>query len=624
MATDVQTTPPRRRETAPQVSDALKQELLDLQSEVLARVAYGEPLASIVDFLCRRVEKFTGKSVCSVLTVDRDGLLHPLAAPSLPASFSQALEGLPIGPHVGSCGTAAYRGEDIEVRDIATDPRWADFEFLTLPLGLKACWSSPIKARDGHVIGTFAFYFHSARGPVDLERHIVAACTNLCAIAIEHQQIQQRLHDLAFVDALSGLSNRVSFDRRIKQAAEEDTPFALLLVDIDQLKSVNDTLGHVAGDALIRAVASRLETMGQSMEAFRLGGDEFALMVLGCRSEAAMADAAQHLISTIGAPFHHAHQTIIPSVTIGGILQAEEAVDVDTLRQNADFALYHGKETHRGGFVPFRAGMRTSISQRIKAVRVVGEALAEGRIIPHYQPIVRMDSAEVIGLEALARITDVQKALLAAKEFHEALTDSRIVYALTGQMLTRVAADLRRWLDMGIPFQHVGINVTTADFQRGDLEVRITDAFAQAGVPLKHIILEVNESVFMGTGDHMVAREVESLRAKGIRVALDDFGTGFASLTHLLNFPVDIIKIDKSFVDRIIDDRPSGVIVEAILDIARKLDIRVIAEGIETREQVDRLLSMGCVLGQGFHFARPASAGVTTDILCKFGQLSPI
>ncbi|MDP3896813.1 MAG: EAL domain-containing protein, partial [Mesorhizobium sp.] len=595
--------------------------LIDFQSEILEMVACGEPAATVADRLCRRVEAIAEGAICSVLTVDREGLIHPLAGPSLPAHYSHALDCAAIGESVGSCGTAAYRGEAVEVVDIENDPLWNDFKALALPVGLRACWSSPIKARDGRVIGTFAFYFRTCRGPNATERALVARCTHLCAIAIEQHDIRNRVHGMAYLDALSGLPNRASFNLRIRQVtAPGQPPFALLQIDLDYLKMINDTLGHASGDALIRGVATRLKAVRETMEAFRLGGDEFAVIVAGCDSEETMTQAARMLIAKISEPLQHEGHMITPDVTVGGVLHDGEGVDADTLCQNADFALYHGKETKRGGFVPFREGMRTAISQRMTVIANVGQALTEGRMLAHYQPIVRIDSGEIVGLEALARMRTVDGRIVAAGDFHEAMGDPRVAYNLTGSMLRKVAADTRAWLDMGIDFQHVGFNVAGADFQRGDLESRIAEAFAEAGVPLRHIILEVNETVFMGGHDNQVARQVERLRDKGMLVALDDFGTGHASLTHLLDFPVDIIKIDKTFVDRVVHDRQSIVIVEALIDVARKLGMKIVAEGIESAEQAERLVELGCVLGQGYRFAPPGSAAITAELLRCFSQ----
>ncbi len=598
-----------------------KPSLIDLLSDVLERIAYGERADTVADLLCRRAEMFAPDAICSVLLVDAEGKLKPLAAPSLPDAYSQALDGVAIGPVVGSCGTAAFLGEPVEVTDIEHDPLWAHFKALALPLGLRACWSTPIKARDGRVVGTFAFYFREPRGASDHERQIVARCTHLCAVLIENHEYRWRAHEQAFVDAMSGLPNRASFDLRLAQMIADRRRFALLFADLDHLKRVNDTLGHAAGDALIRVASTRLKSIDPQVEVFRLGGDEFAFIHAGCASEAMMDTTAQALIGAVCQPVEYHGMTLAPSLTVGGVFQGEAGFDKSTLYQNADFALYHAKEVNRGGFVAFRQGMRTTMTQRLRAMAEVDEALAEGRIVPHYQPIVRLDTAEIVGLEALARIRDRGGGLLEAAEFQIAFGDPRLAHALTTEMLQKVAADIRYWLGLNLPLQHVGFNVTTADLQKGDLESRISSAFGDAEEALEHLVLEVNEAVFVN--DDMVAAEIKSLRGKGILVALDDFGTGFASLTHLLKFPVDIMKIDKSFIDRIVDDASSAVIVQALLDIARKLGMRIVAEGVETKEQAETLLAMGCDLAQGYYFARPASAAITAELLGRFGRSLP-
>ncbi|GLK81464.1 bifunctional diguanylate cyclase/phosphodiesterase [Methylopila turkensis] len=591
-----------------------------LQLEALEAIASGTPLKDVADLLCLRVERLAPDVVCTILAVE-NGLLRTLASPSLPSDVSRAFDGVAIGPRKGSCGTAAFRGEAVEVQDIASDPLWADYKSLVLPLGLLACWSSPIFAADGRVRGTFAFYYRANRSPNELEREIVRMCAHLCAIALKNEDDRARNLFLACNDVLTGLPNRAGFDAMIGQRlAPGQAAFGLLLIDIDHLKSVNDTMGHGTGDALIRGVAKRIEEAARPGRACRLSGDEFAVLIDGAGDDAGLRACAERIIEAVRAPIACGEHRLGTYVTIGGVVAGEDGRDAETLRQNADFALYHAKETNRGGFVPFEQGLRTAITRRLRTIADVDAALGERRILANYQPIVRLDTAQIVGLEALARMKSREGVIVDANVFAAAMSDSRLAYGLTGRMLSEVARDVRSWLDAGIPFQHVGVNVTTGDFQKGDLEQRILDAFEFEGVPLRHVILEVNESVFMGGADKMVARAVEKLRARGLLVALDDFGTGFASLTHLMDFPVDIIKIDKSFVDGITRDGPGSAIVGAIIDIAAKMNIRIVAEGIETAEQADRLRSMGCVLGQGYHYARPASAAVTTDLLTRFAQ----
>ncbi|MGV8853897.1 MAG: putative bifunctional diguanylate cyclase/phosphodiesterase [Devosia sp.] len=593
--------------------------LLRLQTEVLEAVARGESLASTAELLCRQAEALAPGASCAILVIDPQGLIHPLAGPSLPAAFSCALDGLPIGPSVGSCGTAAYRNEPVMVTDIDTDPLWENYRELTGPLGLRACWSSPIVDKHGHVVATFAFYYRICRGPSVRERDIVQTCLHLCAIALDHEHSRQRNHRLAYFDELTGLANRGNFVEMLAQAVERAAPFGLLLIDIDHLKVVNDTVGHIFGDLMIRTIAERIAGAHPDLVACRLGGDEFAILVPGCSTEACLSEAACTVIAAVGGLIQADGQTIDPHVTLGGALFGADGIDAVALRQNADFALYHAKEIRRGGYVRFTPDLRTSMLERARMVRDVDLALSEGRILAHYQPIVRLDTAEIIGLEALARMRMPDGRIAAAGEFYAAFADPRIAWQLTGQIMAQVASDVRHWLDIGIDFQHVGINVTSGDFLRGDLEQRIVETFGQANVPLHHIALEVNEAVFMG-GSDQVPKVVRALRERGMLVALDDFGTGFASLTHLLSFPVDVIKIDKSFVDRLGDDMASDTIVGCIIEVARKLDMTIVAEGIETAGQSAVLASLGCRLGQGFLYARPCSTHDTTRLLSSFAQ----
>jgi diguanylate cyclase (GGDEF)-like protein len=597
----------------PGVSDLL----LHIQNEILEAVASGDTLQDIADLLCRRIENLVPAIVCSVLIVDSDRKLHPLAGPSLPDAYSEALDGIEAGPSVGSCGTAAYRGEAVIVSDIESDPLWADFKALALPLGLRACWSTPIKSRDGRVVGTFAFYYRTVGTPDEMERRIVQTCVHLCAIAIEHKEVQARDYKLAYFDALTGLSNRSRFDEMLCGRVHDQADFGLLLVDIDHLKSVNDTMGHLVGDFLIKSVANMIGTDRPGETAFRLGGDEFAVIIDGVTTAEGLAAAAQDVLHRTSGPVTAGLDTLFPSVTIGGALFGSDGVDANTLRQNADFALYHAKETDRGGYVQFRSELRTSIFDRIRAIRNVDAALAEDRIAAYYQPIAQLASSEIVGLEALVRMTGLQGGVSPAGDFAAAFSDTKIAARVTEKMLNQVASDIRKWLDLGIPVEHVGINVTTGDFQYGNLQAKIEACFAKQNVPLKHIVLEVNESVFMGGSDQFVAKAAKRLRDKGLLVALDDFGTGYASLTHLISFPVDVIKIDRSFVGALANEKASSVIVAAIMDMANRLGMRVIAEGIESLEQVRQLSELGCQFGQGYLFGKAVSAADMGELLLE-------
>ena len=544
--------------------------------------------------------------------------MHPLSGASLDARYSAAIDNLEIGPLAGSCGSAAYLEKAVVVTDIETDPRWHDFKHLALPLGFRACWSTPILSGQ-RVVATFAFYYRENRGPSDLEQKIVDASAHLCAIAIErHERVEERQR-LAYTDPLTGLPNRARFTQFLaEQSALPGRSWDILLADIDNLKLVNDTFGHATGDALIQLVANRISALKTQEKTFRLGGDEFAVVILG-GEKVGLADEAGKILAALRPASECNGHVIFPAATLGGALVDDDS-DLDQLRQNSDIALYHAKERSRSQYVEYHPSLGTALTRRFRAIREVSIALVENRIDAHYQPIVRLDTREVVGFEALCRMTTVSGDIIAAANFHEATKDAHVAADLTQAMLLRVAADIRNWLDMGLPLQHVGINLAAADFHNGNLLTRLSNVFADAGVPLDHIILEVTESVYLGQRDHVVADEIQALRAKGMRVALDDFGTGFASLTHLLTVPVDIIKIDKSFVDRLVPGDVAACIVEGLVGIAGNLGIDVVAEGIEASAQAEQLLKMGCVLGQGFLYSKAVDRKAATALLQRLGR----
>lgn len=594
--------------------------MLHLQNEILAMVATGEPLADTMDTLCRGVETRLPGVVCSVLAVGGDGCLHPLASPSLPRAYSDAIDGLEPGAEVGSCGSAVYLKRPVEVVDIATDPRWKHHGAMPLSLGLRACWSTPIPARDGAVLGAFAFYFREPRRHTPLEAEMVRTCIHLCALALERDRQATSQHRLAYRDMLTDLPNRAAFNRASEEADRGgSSASALMIIDLDNLKTVNDTFGHRAGDALLKAAALRVQDSVAPRKTYRLGGDEFAVFIDGDVDTPLLETLAKGVLEAMAAPVDCDGHQIVPRATIGGALRGASKTAED-LRQTADFALYHAKETRRGGFVAYSDALGTTMTKRLRVIRDVGVALQEDRIDAHYQPIVRMDTGEIVALEALFRVIAPDGSAMAAGDFIEATSDVHTATQLTHRMMNIVARDVRAWLDQGIWFQHVGINAASTDFQNDDLLTVIEAAFEREDVPLEHVILEVTESVYMGQAGDGVARQLQSMRANGLRVALDDFGTGFASLTHLLSVPVDIIKIDKSFVARMEPESRAAAIVEGILGIAAKLDIKVVAEGIETESQAAQLKFMGCYLGQGYLYSRPVDRKAVTKLLFAKAQ----
>tara|TARA_B110001454_G_scaffold167647_1_gene157678 strand:- start:901 stop:2712 length:1812 start_codon:yes stop_codon:yes gene_type:complete len=590
--------------------------LLDLRNTILELIAKGADLKSSTDQLCVEIETRAPGIVCSVLTVDSQGSLRPLSAPSLPQDYCAALDGLAVGPEVGSCGTAAWLGEAVTVTSIADDPRWADYKGTPLALGLRACWSTPIIGESGRVTGTFALYFREERGPTKDEAAMVEACIHLCAIAIDrHERVVDR-ERRANIDLLTDLGNRSAFAQTLAQlGCDNPGSWALLILDLDNLKVINDGFGHHAGDLLIQAAASRTKAAASPDRVYRIGGDEFAILV---QSPSALRDLdafARMILNDLGEPLDCNGHAVVPKATIGGAVLAPGDRSAEEVRQNADFALYHAKETGRGGFVRYWPGIDTRIIHRIAAIRDVDAALREARIEAHYQPIVRFDTRRVVAMEALCRLRMANGGTLAAAAFREATSDVHIASELTERMLEIVAQDVRDWSRQGAPIDHIGVNVSLADFHGGRLDQQIAAAHSLHGLPLEHLVIEITESAYPALRDRAVIGAIQTLREKGLRIALDDFGTGGGQLMPLLTMPVDMIKIDKILVDRLAPQGAGSAVIGGLLHTARELNVVVVAEGIENETQAAQLAQLGCSFGQGYYFSRPLDRAAALALL---------
>lgn len=422
---------------------------------------------------------------------------------------------------------------------------------------------------------------------------------------------QRQLEDAILTDTLTGLGNRARFNMLLKQELARPNPVAaLLFIDVDHFKTLNDTLGHAVGDCVLMEIANLLRSVGKGrVQAFRLGGDEFAILLSGAGQVAALKEIGQELVSRAAEPITIHASSLIARVSVGAAV-FEPGLDFDHFCQNADFALYHSKEYQRGSFVCFESGLRTRMSARMQALQMVEAALFENRVVPFYQPMVELETGRIAGLEALVRIISKDGQIIPAGEFYDALYDPNISCRITALMLERVAADVLRWRAGNWSPDHISINVGTADFRQGNFVERISEVIRAHGLPFELFMLEVTENVLLDGMETRVAAALEELRRTGMRIALDDFGTGFASLTHLRSLPVDVIKIDRSFIRDISKDASAGAIVELVLGLARRMNLKVVAEGIEDPGQAELLKSLGCTCGQGYLFARPMSVDV--------------
>jgi diguanylate cyclase (GGDEF)-like protein/PAS domain S-box-containing protein len=581
-----------------------------LQHKLLDAMVHERPMLDIMALVCREAERIAPEVIASILAVDGEGRLRVLAAPSLPPDYCAVLEGEPIGPQVGACGTAAWRKEPVFVADIASDPLWAPYRDR-VPAGFVSCWASPIAASDGRVLGTFAFYFRERHeGPSGLHRRLVDVSLHLCAMALEREETRAHIHQLAFFDALTGLPNRALLRSRVERTLVDmdrrSAPLALLFIDLDRFKLVNDSQGHAAGDELLRSVAERLvdELRGDDLVG-RLAGDEFVAGLPQCNAEQA-AHTAERLLAAIAQPLRVGGLSIVPGASIGIAMFPDDGHNVDTLLRHADMAMYQAKHDGRGGMRFFSDEMNRAAQERAAMEHALREALHDGALHLHYQPQVTVPAAggRLHGVEALARWTHPVLGDIAPPRFIALAEECGLIGRLGRFVLAEACRQLADWRRRSVAVPRVAVNVSPHDFRDPDLPAYVAGLLRTHGLQPSELTLELTESTMLDTGSGTLD-VIGQLHALGVRLSLDDFGTGYSSLSYLHRLPIDELKLDKSFVRDLSDHPTAQALINTVLRIGESLGLTVVAEGVETQAQSDFLAERGCDVAQGYLFARP-------------------
>ena len=424
-------------------------------------------------------------------------------------------------------------------------------------------------------------------------------------------------------DPLTKLPNRALFQEMLEQEIGKvevtGGSFALLLLDLDDFKRVNDTLGHDTGDALLRTFAIRLREATRWDDFLaRLGGDEFAVLLRGVREREELKTAVAAIFEKLKEPCIHEGRMLDCHTSIGASLFPAQASGRAELMKTADVALYAAKDAGRGTLRIFEPAMRAEMQRRNSMLSIARDAIDKDRIVPFYQPKIDLRTGRLYGFEALLRWQHPEKGMQTPDTIEAAFKDLSLAAEISDRMIERVIKDMRGWLDQGLKFGHVAVNAAAAEFRRGDFAERLLEQMHAASIPADCIQLEVTETVFLGRGAEYVERALKTLSSEGVQVALDDFGTGYASLSHLKQFPVNIIKIDRSFIRDLHEDPEDEAIVRAVISLGQSLDIGIVAEGIETFAQSAYLRKFNCHYGQGFLFGAAAPAAQVSAIIDKF------
>ena len=599
-----------------------------LQDKVVGALLKEESLENVLALMCQEIERIAPEVIVSILSVDSNGILHPLASPGLPVEYSRAIEGLSIGPIAGSCGTAAYRGKPVLVTDINHDPLWADYKALAEKAGLRACWSIPVRNSCGRVAATFALYFRECRGPDTLHAHLVTAGTHLCMLALEREEARQAIRRMAYYDGLTGLPNRnlllAKAQRTIAEVAREQAELAVLFVDLDRFKQVNDALGHAAGDELLQVMAQRLSSVLRESDIVgRLSGDEFVL-VLPRRNATQVTRFLERLKRVLSFPAPIAGTSVVLSASIGISLFPGDGQDMESLLQCADIAMYQAKRAERGSFSFFLEEMNRIAQSRLILETALRMALAGEGLELVYQPQINLHSGTLVGVEALARWDHPTLGIISPERFIPLAEECGLINELSQWVLQTACGQLAQWREQGLTVPSLSINLSPINFHNLNLAAQITQQLQRYELQAADLCVEVTEGVLLSNSPG-TEQTLKELHALGVRLAIDDFGTGYSSLGYLRHLPISELKLDKSFVDDLECDASCRALSESVIGIGRGLSLLVVAEGIEHAAQRDILKAQGYEVGQGYFFSVPLPAGAFRQwLLACQGMVPPM
>ncbi|WP_265949600.1 EAL domain-containing protein [Dechloromonas sp. A34] len=430
---------------------------------------------------------------------------------------------------------------------------------------------------------------------------------------IDATRAERHVHQLAYNDTLTGLPNRLLFvehlNRAIDRSMTHNSTLAVLFLDLDRFKFINDTLGHEAGDQLLTTMAQRLKGCVRADDCVaRLGGDEFTILLDELPNPGVAASVAQNICRTVSAPLTVGGQEVVMTASIGISLYPDDGQDVSKLLRHADTAMYRAKQSGRD-FCYYEAAMESALSDRLKLENDLRRALERDEITVFYQPVVNTVSGEIAGVEALVRWLHPEEGIISPAEFIPIAEDTGLILALGERVLRTACAQAKTWLDNGLSKLHVAVNLSAKQLEQPDLRDIVLRALSDSGLPASALVLEITESVLMARAAESIDL-LRDLRSLGIHLSIDDFGTGYSSLSYLKHLPANTLKIDRSFIQDIPQDEDAVAIVTGILALAHSLRMNVVAEGVETIAQQETLARLKCDQLQGYLFSKPLPAEV--------------
>jgi diguanylate cyclase (GGDEF)-like protein/PAS domain S-box-containing protein len=520
--------------------------------------------------------------------------------------FIEQSRGITYAPGAGLIGQVWQTGKPMWVTDIGKDARLS--KGIARQAGMHGTFIFPVVS-EGRPIGVLSFHSSRVREPEDRLLQAVGVIGSQIGQFLERKQAEERIEYLATHDGLTGLPNRVMFSQllslAIQSARRYDRRFAVLFMDLDRFKFVNDTLGHEAGDKLLQEMSRRFKDVLRASDVVaRLGGDEFVVLLQEANEPEQVATAARKLISAALRPVVVLDQECRVTASIGICLYPADGEDEQALMKNADIALYHAKEEGKNNFQFYSKDIKEHSIERLALETGLRRALERDEFSLHYQARLDLQTRSITGVEALLRWQHPELGMVPPAKFLPVAEETGVIVPIGRWVLKTACAQNVAWQREGLPPVCLAVNLSARQFGEPDLLDDVAAALRQSGMKAELLELELTESMVMQSAER-AARVLGALKGLGVRIAIDDFGVGYSSLANIRRFPIDTLKVDRSFIRDLAGSAENRAITEAIIAMGKTLSLTVVAEGVETSEQQSYLRSHACDALQGYYFSRP-------------------